>query len=473
MIWVRSGFHLLLILCTLLTTTVVGQSKDVETAIQQYLSIRTEMGQFSGAVLVAKNGVPLFRRGYGFADVERRRPYTPETQQAFASISKMFTALAVLKLRGQGKLRLEDSICKYLKDCPETWNPITVEHLMRHTSGLPDYEEKLELGSDKYLAFMTTPDSSARIVEDAQKLPLAFPPGKKFNYSNTGYVVLSYVVQKAAGMPFAEFVVQQLLRPAGMKNSGVLGTARQPKRLATGYTFGDLGWEKTLAGYPLTAGHLKPLPVLPRTSPAGDAWLYSTVDDLFRWSQIMEGNGFVSAAEVKEVYTAGLGNYGYGWFVDNAFSRKRTRHNGMLPGYVSDFIRFPDEKISIIIASNLDRAPLNRIARDLSAIVLGTPYDLPVRGHVIRLTEAQISALLGDYKTAEGATLTIRKDPDFLVAAIKGRYTAGLIPLTPTEFYFPLGDGKAIFTLGANGQAVQVNMRYSGEDHPAERIAQK
>lgn len=431
------------------------------------------MGRFTGAVLIVKEGNILLRKGYGFADVEKRLPYTPETRHEVASISKMFTAMAALKLRAQGKLRLEDSICKYLKDCPEAWNPITVQQLMRHTSGIPDYEEKLELGSDKYLAFMTQPDTSARIVENARKLPLDFKPGEKFAYSNTGYIVLSYVVQKAAGTPFAEFVVKNLLQPAGMKHSGVLGTPGAPERLANGYTFGDIGWEKTLAGYPLTAGHLKKMPLLALTPPAGDAWMYSTVDDLYRWSQVMEGSGFISAAEVEEVFTAGRGNYGYGWFVDNAFNRKRTRHNGMLPGYVSDFIRFPTEKITIIIFSNLDRAPLSRITRDVTAIVLGTPYDLPVRGKVVSLTEQQIAQLVGDYKTAEGAILTIRKEPDLLIATIKGRYIAGLIPLSSTEFYFPLADGKAIFTLDENGKALKVNMRYSGEDHIAERMQQR
>jgi CubicO group peptidase (beta-lactamase class C family) len=449
--------------------SVPGQSKDIGESINEYLSVRTEMGRFSGAILVARNGAIILRQGYGFADVEKQIPYTPDTQHEVASISKMFTAMAALKLQEQGKLRLDEPVCKYLDDCPEAWKPVTIQQLIRHTSGIPDYEEKLELGSDNYLGFMTQPNTSARIVENAKKQALDFKPGEKFHYSNTGYIVLGYVLQKAADMPFSEYIEKNLLQPAGMKRSGVLGTKDAPKSLATGYTFGDIGWEKTLAGYPLTAGHLKKMPRLELTPPAGDAWLYSTVDDLYRWSQAMEGNGVITAAAINETFTAGLGNYGYGWFIDNGFGRKRTRHNGMLPGYTSDFIRFPDEKITIIIFSNLDRAPLSRIMRDVTAIVLGTPYDMPVRGKVISLTEPQIAQLVGDYKTTDGQVLTIRKEPEFLIASIKGRYNAGLIPLSPTEFYFPLADGKAIFTV-ENGRAKKVNMRYSGEDHLAERV---
>src|SRR5688500_18741226 len=149
---------------------------------------------------------------------------------------------------------------------------------MRHTSCIPDYEEKLVLGSEKYLQVMAEGDTSARILKEAKQLPLDFKPGEKFRYSNTGYIVLSYVIEKAARTPFAEFVEKNILRPAGMKNTGVFGAGKSPKNLATGYTHGNLGWEKTLAGVSLTDGHLKKLPSISLSSPHGDGMLYSTVD---------------------------------------------------------------------------------------------------------------------------------------------------------------------------------------------------
>jgi CubicO group peptidase (beta-lactamase class C family) len=432
------------------------------------------MGQFSGAALVAKDGKVILRNGYGFAGVEKKIPYTPETQQEVASISKMFTAMAALKLRDQGKLRLDDSVCDYFDDCPERWKPITVQQLMRHTSGIPDYEESLDLGSDKYMEFMAQPEASARILENAKKKALDFRPGEKFHYSNTGYIVLSYLIQKASGQPFAEFVSKTILLPAGMEHSGYFGPGSSPKNLANGYTYGDIGWEKTLGGVSLAAGHLQKLPQLPLSPPAGDAGLYSSLDDLYRWSQIMDGGmdggKLVPAEEAAEVFTPGLRGYGYGWFIDRAFNRRRARHNGILPGYVSDFIKFPEDKITIVLFSNLDRARLPNISRDVSAIALGAAYDMPVRGKVAKLTAAQIASLEGDYKTSDGATLTVRNKPDYLTAEVKGRFSAGLIPLSPIEFYFPLRDGRVVFTAGEDGKAVNVNMRYDGEDHLAERI---
>lgn len=456
---------------TLLATvdrTARCQRSGVADSVDRYLTTRTAMGAFTGAVLIARNGTVLLRKGYGYSNVEERIPYEPETQHAVASVSKMFTAMAALKLRDAGKLRLDDPICKYLDPCPEAWRPITIQELMRHTSGIPDYEEALGLGSDRYLAFMTQPNASARILENARRLPLDFPPGEKFHYSNTGYIVLSFIIERAAGMPFADYVTRTILRPAGMTSSGVLG-AQSPARLARGYTQANLSWTERLAGVPLTAGHLKRVPTLPLTPPEGDAWLYTTVDDLYRWSRLMEGSELIPKAEVAEVLTPGLENYGYGWFVGTGFDRPRNRHNGELPGYLSDFVRFPEEKITIIVLCNLDRAPLSRIVRDVSAIVLGTPWDPPIQGKVITLSEAQRAPLVGEYRLSDDQILSIESVHDTVFAAVKGRYRVPLIPLSPTRFYFPLGDGLAIFTLGSRGSATKVTLRYSGEDHDAPR----
>ena len=286
--------------------------------------------------------------------------------------------------------------------------------------------------------------------------------------------MLSYIIQKAAGRPFAEYVESEILKPARMTNSGVIDSTKLPANLAGGYTQDDLGWEKTLAGVSLTDGHLKRLPQLALTSPEGDAWLYSTVDDLYRWSEVMDGKNerLLTSADIKEILTPNADGYGYGWFVGTGFDRRRYRHNGALPGYLTDFIKFPDDKVTIIIFSNM-RTRLSAIARDLSAIVLGTPYDMPVRGNVIKLTPEQTATLVGEYKMADGKILTVTNEPDYLTAKLQDRFTAGLIPLSPTEFYFPLGDGRAIFSLDTEGKPVKVNLRYSGEDHVAVRTPAK
>lgn len=458
----RSATTLLLLLYSF--AAYAATDREIAARADEYLTTRTEMGAFSGAVLIARDGKVILRKGYGYADVDARKPFTPETEFEVASISKMFTSMAALKLRDEGKLKLDESICKSIDPCPAAWQPITIQELMRHTSGIPDYEEALELGSPKYFDFMMKPDSSRRILDEAKNKPLDFAPGTKFNYSNTGYIALAFVIGKAAGEPFARFVRERILRPAGMSHSGVLGTGELPKNLAFGYTHGELGWDAYLAGVPLTEEHLEKQPMLPLTPPAGDAWLYSTVDDLYRWSTLMDGSPLA-----KEIFTPGLDNYGYGWFIDTSLGHRRYRHTGSLPGYVSQLIKFPDDKITIVILSNLDRAPMLHTGRNLMMISLGQPYDPPVRGKVVKLDDAQIQALEGEYKMEDGTPLTIHNSPRYLLAEKKGAFTAGLIPLSPTRFFMPLSDGVVTFTLDEHGVAQKVNLHYSAIDHVATR----
>lgn len=452
-------------------TPALPSPDSVAARADRYLGARTNLGRFSGAVLIARGERVIFRKGYGYADLEARTPFTPETPHEIASISKMFTAMAALKLRDRGRLKLEDSLAQWVPDCPPAWRPITLQQLMRHTSGIPDYEEALEIGSPKYMEFMQSPGATRRILDEARGKPLDFPPGTKFHYSNTAYILLSDVVERAAKEPFARFVTRELLKPAGMTRAGVFDGGPAPAVVAKGYTHEDLGWPRVLAGAPLTEGHLKPVPHLPLTPPAGDGGMYATVDDLLRWSRIMDGGSLVSATEAAEVFTPGLEGYGYGWFIQPAFDRTRYRHNGILPGHVSDLVKFPADSITIVALSNLDRTRLDRVMRDVTAIALGTPWDMPVAGKVVSLSPVQIAALEGTYTMSDGRTLTVQQDGNMLAAALEGRYTAGLIPLSPTEFYMPLGDGRTTFTLGTGGRATRVNLRYGGDDHVAERSA--
>ena len=442
-----------------------AQSSEVAANADRYLSMRADMGNFSGAVLIAKGDRVLFRKGYGYADVENRIPYTAETQHHVASISKMFTAMAVLKLREAGRIQLSDPLCKYIGKCPESWKTITVDQVMHHTSGIPDYESGLGLGSDEYTAFMAQPNVSEKIIELAMTKPLDFTPGTKFTYSNTAYMLLNRVVEKAAGVPFATYIRRTLLDPARMTSSGIAGEAPAPTRPSFGYTYGDLGWAKILGGVSFTDGHMRRVGKL---ESVGGAWLYSTLDDLLKWSRIMDGSPLVSKQLVAEGFKPQLDGYAAGWIVDSTFGKRRVLHTGSLPGYVSNFTKFPDDSITIIVFSNIDRGRMGTIMRDLTAIAFGRPFDMPVRGTFLTLTPEQYAPLLGEYRVADGRKLTVTYQ-DMLVAKLENQYEAGLLPISPTEFYFPLGDGRAIFKLDSSGKAIEVNMRYSATDHIAKR----
>jgi CubicO group peptidase (beta-lactamase class C family) len=331
---------------------LVAQARDASARIDAYLAGLERSGQWSGAVLIAVGDRVILRRGYGLADRESGTPFTPEIRHQVASVSKMFTAMAALKLRDAGKLKLADSICAHLPDCPLAWRTITIQNLVRHTSGIPDYETPLGLYTPAYLALMARPDATRRILENARNQPLEFRPGSRFRYSNTGYIVLSLIVERAAGMPFNDAVRALVLEPAGLQHSEML--TPDAGGISGGYT---RGWRR--------------VPRLALAPPAGDAALVSNLEDLYRWSRAMDGGAFVNAREANEVFTPGLGGYGFGWFVDARFGRKRYIHTGELPGYRTVFVKYPQNRVTIILFSNQDRAPMDRITHDISGTIFG------------------------------------------------------------------------------------------------------
>ena len=178
----------------LLSLSSLASPSNPSLEIDAMLWSLTKVGKFSGAVLIARGEKILLRKGYGFANLEKRILFTPDTRHHVASISKMFTTMTVLKLRDRNVLKLEASICTYLEQCPKIWQAITVQNLLHHTSGTPDYEERLGLYSEAYLEFMTRRDATEKILIQARKDKLEFKPGTRFQYSNTGYMLLSSIV---------------------------------------------------------------------------------------------------------------------------------------------------------------------------------------------------------------------------------------------------------------------------------------
>jgi CubicO group peptidase (beta-lactamase class C family) len=339
-----------------LASMAFAQTQGVAERMDAYLRQLERAGQFSGAVLVARNGQVLLRQGYGFADPERHLPFTPDTPHRVASISKMITAMAVLQLRDAGKLRLTDSICTHLNDCPKAWQPVTVKHLLRHTSGIADYEEALGLYSQAYLDFMTQPGATARIVREAKNKKLGFVPGSQFRYCNTSYILLGLIIERVSGRAFNDVIRGVVLEPAGMKHSGMIARPEQPANLSVGTS---------------SKGAVRArIPDLMLEPPAADAALVSTLDDLYRWSQAMDGSALVSTQLAREVFSKGLGGYGFGWFVDRRFNRTRYVHTGELPGYRTVFIKFPRDRVTIVVFANDDQSPSETISKELSRLVL-------------------------------------------------------------------------------------------------------
>ena len=435
------------------------------------MEARERLGQFSGAVLVAKGGVIQLEKGYGFADFEQAVPNSASTKFAGASLTKQFTAAAILQLSRAGKLALSDSLCRYIESCPSAWSAITIDQLVHHTSGIPDYEQRLELGSDRYAQFMSASSNVKKILDSTAVLPLDFPPGTKFSYSNTGYLLLAKVIARVSGLPFEVYLRDHIFQPARMLNTGVLTGDRFMPGLATGYAGGGgKSIADAAAGIPLlNDNYYRSAPLSMMADGHGDGGLVTTVRDLYAWDRDLRQNKTFSKETQQTMFAAGKGNYAFGWFIGTALGQSNQKHNGLLPGFGCQFDRFPDADVTIIVMANTEFARVDRISRDLAAIALGKPYDVPVSRQLFARDSASESKYAGTYVLAGGAQATVQSGARFLELRVPGRFTAGLIPGKSNRFYAPFFEGDVTFSVDASGAVDGFNLHYDGEDHVARR----
>jgi CubicO group peptidase (beta-lactamase class C family) len=304
--------------------------------IDQLLNSLTEREEFTGAVLVARNGEVLLSQGYGLADRDKKLPNTPHTKYRIGSITKQFTAMAILMLQAQGKLNVKDPVCLYIPDCPSAWKDITIHHLLIHTSGIPNFTNFPD-----YQAAKATPSSPEQTIARFKDEPLDFPPGEQWSYSNSGYIVLGHIIEQVSGQSYEAFLQQNIFEPLQMMDTGY---DHNDGSLAIGYTgIHDLWAEADF---------------IDMTIPYAAGGLYSTVEDLYRWDQALYTGQLVPKELLDLMFTPhakmpdpGLG-YGYGWFVGEMNNHKAVSHGGSIEGSATEIRRYIDDKVTIIVLSN-------------------------------------------------------------------------------------------------------------------------
>jgi CubicO group peptidase (beta-lactamase class C family) len=387
--------------------------------------------------------------------------------------------MAILQLREAGRLSLTDPICKWIARCPDAWREVTIAHLIHHSSGIPDYEEALDLGSPKYNAFMQSHSNALEILDSARVKPLDFSPGSKFHYSNTGYILLSQIIEKAAGMSYSDYMKSKIFGPAGLKNTGILSSSGSAPRIAAGYSsVGDPPLEAIVAGIPFLESKAEPVPPIDVSGIHGDAAMYTTVGDLNHWLTVLSGDSFLNASLRREYFTPGLANgdaapadgYAFGWRIGNALGTTLRYHGGLLPGFVSRIEQYPDSGLVVIVMTNSDFFRVNRIARDLAAASLGMPYDVPRSHHIVKLDSAATASLVGEYALANGTRAKVSVGDRFLELQVPGRFTAGLLAENDSLFYAPFFEGTVRFDRDSSGNVIALTMHYDGTDKVAKRV---
>ena len=288
-----------------------GQSCPADYAKQARALVEEQVkaGRFSGSVLVAKDGAPLLREGFGAADREWDIPNAPDTKFRLGSLTKQFTATAILQLAEAGKLSVDDPVSKFYADAPAAWSKITIKHLLSHTSGIPSYTGIPNFFSKGASKLPLKPEEIVKLTQDK---PLEFEPGAKYAYDNTGYVLLGVVIEKVSGQTYADYLSQHIFQPLGMKNTGYDVSGEILAKRASGYEPGKGGWRN--ADY------------LDMTLPYAAGSLYSTVDDLLIWNTALTDGKILTDASRKAAWTENLNHYGFGWGIAMQDGHERVSH---------------------------------------------------------------------------------------------------------------------------------------------------
>ena len=318
-------------------------------AIKSYVDADT----ISGALLVAVDGRPVLREGIGLANRELGVANTADLKFRIGSITKQFTATAILQLQEAGKLSLDDPVSKYYPAAPASWAKITIRHLLTHTSGIPSYTS-LAGFFDGPARLTHTPEELIRLTQDK---PLEFEPGSKFAYDNSGYILLGYIVEKASGQPYAAYLKQHIFGPLGMAGSGYDSSEIIPGRA--------MGYE------PAPQGGWRNASFLDMSVPFAAGSLYSTVDDMLKWDQAIYAARLLQPASLKAMFTDYGNHYGFGWVIDQKWGRDRIWHNGGINGFVSSFQRYPKNRVTVVVLSNEITGAPDKLAADLAGLCLG------------------------------------------------------------------------------------------------------
>lgn len=429
---------------------VPAEAQDPRIArLREYLVAAAELGRLNGSVLIAERGTVLTDTAFGFADMELGVRNAPDTRFRVASVTKQFTAMAIAMLAEEGKLDIADPISKYVDSLPPAWNAITIHQLLRHTSGISDYEEWFGgYTTQAYSDYMSPAHAPARIIRDAKSRPLDHEPGTKFRYSNSAYILLGYIIERASGMPYAEFLRGRIHEPLGMSLSDQDRSEVLIPNRAAGYRLGPDAYPRAYFGGLDRSDYLNAVYQL-MEPPQADAGLITTARDLYRWDQALYTEKLVSRAMLDSIFTPGIGDYGYGWFVRSGPDGVTQDHSGGLPGYTCYIRRIPGTHRTIIVLGNLDRLPPGVIG-DISAILRGDSVALPHARRLIAADSAANAARSGTYRTANGDSVRVFVEGGVLRAVQPGGVRTILLPESAQGYFAMQFNGTARF-LERNG----------------------
>lgn len=408
----------LILMIGLFSNSMMAQ--NTEAVMDQIIENVYKPGEPGATVLVAKNGKVVYRKAFGMANLELGVPMRPEMVFEIGSITKQFTAVSILMLMEQGKLSLTDDITKFIPDYPAQGHNITIHHLLTHTSGIKSYT-----GMQEWQPLWRKDMSPAEMIDVFKNQPMDFAPGEKFLYNNSAYFLLGYIIEKASGLTYEQFLEDNIFKPLQMNNSYYGSHKKIIPNRAAGYQHQD-GF--TNAEY------------LSLTQPYSAGSIMSSVDDMLKWQNAVRDNKLVKAGTIQLAFKGYSTNdnkpfhYGYGWGLNEINGSPTLEHGGGIFGYTTNGIWLPREDVYIIMLTNRDDIGPEYVSTRLAAVAIGKPFPEIADG--IELKPETATALSGWYAFEDGSFRNIIYEEGVLYSQRKGSSRFRLIPVSATKFAF-------------------------------------
>lgn len=376
-----------------------GQADKLDELIDAY----AKLYKFNGTALVAKNGTILLNKGYGYRNAADKVANNEQTIFQLGSITKQFTSAVILKLQEEKKLSVSDKLSKYFPGYPKG-DSVTIEQLLTHTSGIYSYTSDPNFMKNE----VTKPASREMMMALFRDKPFDFPPGTSWNYSNSGYSLLGYIIEAVTKKPYEQAVRKYIFTPLGMTHSGFDFTNLKSKEKATGYF--KLDDKETL-----------PAPMVDSTVSYSAGAIYSTTGDLFQWHNALQKNKILSKAQQDKAYTPVKNKYGYGWGIDTIEGKRKVAHSGGIHGFTTNISRVPEDDVCIVLLSNASNTTLGEITKNIYAILYGKEYKLPKERTAIKLPEEKLKEYEGEYVIREDLHVILSLKDGELVATPTGQ----------------------------------------------------
>ena len=419
---------------------VFAQAQPLEAKIDKIMSDAFKTDQPGAVVLVQKDGKMLFEKAYGMANMELDVKMQPNHILRLGSITKQFTAVAMLMLVQAGKVSLDDDMTKYLPDYPTGGRKITVTQLLNHTSGIKSYT-----GMADFSKIWRTDMTLSELIDHFKNEPFDFEPGERWEYNNSAYILAGAIIEKASGMTYAEFLQKNIFEPLGMTDTYYDVSSKIIPRRVPGYGPGENGVENA--------------PFLSMTLPYAAGSLMSTVADLGKWDEALYTEKLVKKPLLEKAWTATklndgtMTHYGFGWAFNDYEGHRMVYHSGGIHGFVTDGIRVPDQHLYVVCLSNSPNASPADLTLKIVKTILGKSLDKPA---AIELPEATLKDYVGNYEFEKDQFRMVTLEGKQLFSQKTGSTKFEIHPYAKDKFFFDEADNLLHFQRDKKGKVTGV-----------------